>query len=490
MRNKIFVTLFLTLSLLISIFNVAFSSAPPPNWDVSGSWTGQSGLAGNLSYSFTMDLSQDVAGNVTGTIEYPGLPVRSVEGHVEGDTFIFITEAPSPSTYWASCDNCLITWTTSGLFSFAGEGKDPNGTPFRIIGWQATGSSTLLPANVSDCSHGSHAGYSYVESLFVPATGDLTNTPVIQSSTLVSGRNYKIEVSGTYFAGGTGPYDIRADAEYSEDTYQRANSLPWTDFVHNYESSGEGLLELKINNLFVEWGPFSSDHIYTLDKTGSGSPVNFQFQIYDTYAQNNTGGLCVSLFEEVQSDIDQDGIPDDEDNCPENYNPNQADYDGDGIGDACEIACSVKWMPPITLTHKVLNINASMPIKFRLLDCDGNPIRGDVKPELFVGSSVEPEKLHIGTGGSLYIAIYHPEAAGEMTAEVYLPGESEPIGTATFAVVDPLAEKGKANSESLAKANKKEDKVTGKPEDDQSRGNKKPKKLPPNKSNGKAKVKK
>ncbi len=42
-------------------------------------------------------------------------------------------------------------------------------------------------------------------------------------------------------------------------------------------------------------------------------------------------------------DSDGDGIPDDEDNCPDTYNPDQSDANGDGIGDACE-ACSVPYM--------------------------------------------------------------------------------------------------------------------------------------------------
>jgi len=36
------------------------------------------------------------------------------------------------------------------------------------------------------------------------------------------------------------------------------------------------------------------------------------------------------------SDGDDDGIPDFVDNCPDVYNPDQADSDGDGIGDACD----------------------------------------------------------------------------------------------------------------------------------------------------------
>ncbi len=44
---------------------------------------------------------------------------------------------------------------------------------------------------------------------------------------------------------------------------------------------------------------------------------------------DGTGDVC-------ENDADGDGVIDDEDNCPEVANPDQEDKDGDGIGDVCE----------------------------------------------------------------------------------------------------------------------------------------------------------
>jgi len=73
----------------------------------------------------------------------------------------------------------------------------------------------------------------------------------------------------------------------------------------------------------------------------------------------NNGTDCTSFFEVLEycQDSDNDGIIDNNDNCPDNSNSTQSDNDGDGIGDGCD--------------NCPLDANASQE------DSDGNGI-GDV----------------------------------------------------------------------------------------------------------------
>ena len=46
--------------------------------------------------------------------------------------------------------------------------------------------------------------------------------------------------------------------------------------------------------------------------------------------------LCLCCFQGCEDDTDGDGVPDSQDICPDDPNPDQADCDGDGVGNACD----------------------------------------------------------------------------------------------------------------------------------------------------------
>ena len=55
------------------------------------------------------------------------------------------------------------------------------------------------------------------------------------------------------------------------------------------------------------------------------------------YNQAAIISIIEQALEDLPSDFDEDGFDEDVDNCPENYNPTQADIDSDGLGDACDV---------------------------------------------------------------------------------------------------------------------------------------------------------
>ncbi len=105
--------------------------------------------------------------------------------------------------------------------------------------------------------------------------------------TFESGKTYKIEVTGTAWAGD----GIYFDAKYSE----RNDSGSWTDEVQNYETYGPTLLDLQINGISPDWGDYNSDHTYFVVKPGDDTAWNFA--IYDVYYPNNEGSLSVTVYE-------------------------------------------------------------------------------------------------------------------------------------------------------------------------------------------------
>jgi hypothetical protein len=144
-----------------------------------------------------------------------------------------------------------------------------------IFGIMALLAVTLVPTAVAASS----PAWVLVDTLTVPAQ----NIPVITSTeTLLDGWLYRFEVSGTYSAGGS----YEADAEYT-------TLDGWAS--HSDGALGDpDLLDLKVDGSFVNWGSYSSSHVYKMDHIGTGSTVSFQ--IYDIDGgTNNTGELTVKI---------------------------------------------------------------------------------------------------------------------------------------------------------------------------------------------------
>lgn len=87
-------------------------------------------------------------------------------------------------------------------------------------------------------------------------------------------------------------------------------------------------------------------------------------------------------------DTDQDGIVDEDDNCPLTPNPDQSDVDGDGVGDVCD--------------------NCAETPNSDQLDTNGNGI-GDVCDYIDVTFKIFPKKIKCDSNGKLPMGVFTTE---------------------------------------------------------------------------------
>jgi len=142
--------------------------------------------------------------------------------------------------------------------------------------------------------------WAYQSRQFASAVGSGAATPVMTFGALTNGVGYRFEAKGLYSAGPAGGpgTEILADARYSQRVVGQATP---GDLVLGYEGFGPTLLDLLLDGGAADWqgAAFNGDHAYTADRVGNGLPAEFDFQVSELYADNNVGGICVSLYKDA-----------------------------------------------------------------------------------------------------------------------------------------------------------------------------------------------
>jgi len=145
-------------------------------------------------------------------------------------------------------------------------------------------------------------------------------------------------------AGGSHTVGLKGDGTVKAVGYNdsRCNVGNWTGIVQ-VAAGGSHTVGLKADGVVVATG----DSYYGQCDVGSWSNITqVAAGYYHTVGLkadgtvvavgNNDFGQCDVGSWHLLSDTDSDGIPDVSDNCPTIYNPDQADSDHNGVGDACE----------------------------------------------------------------------------------------------------------------------------------------------------------
>lgn len=116
------------------------------------------------------------------------------------------------------------------------------------------------------------------------------------------------------------------------------NGDDYTGYLTGRDSSASSLMLTKGMNL--NFACCSSCGEWDLD--GDGIPDDGIFSrancdVCDDRVDTNNDGVSDCIQTQTNpSDLDKDGVNNEQDNCPSMYNPDQADTDSDGIGDVCD----------------------------------------------------------------------------------------------------------------------------------------------------------
>ncbi|MGH1539379.1 MAG: S8 family serine peptidase [Arenicella sp.] len=157
-----------------------------------------------------------------------------------------------------------------------------------------------------------------------------------------------------YWEAYSGPYIVNPRARY-----RIVGTSDWTTTSMQYLSGAHG----------------SSISFHTIEQISDAGTYEYQFAADSSETNSPTGLSSLWLpinprqFVVSNTDIDGDGVSNDEDNCPALANPAQANFDNDNLGDACDPDDDNDGMSDIWELQN--NLNSKDPSD-RNLDSDGD----------------------------------------------------------------------------------------------------------------------
>ncbi|MFT4977201.1 MAG: hypothetical protein ACI8S6_003106, partial [Myxococcota bacterium] len=129
------------------------------------------------------------------------------------------------------------------------------------------------------------------------------------------------------------------DPECAENTDTDGVTFPNADYYFDYTSYGCGLpvYDLDADGDGFSYGGLSVGSV-SLFLTCDNCPNDYNPDQadFDCDTVGNPCDNCPDIKNPNQSDLDEDGLGDSCDGCPLAFDPAQTDIDGDGIGDACD----------------------------------------------------------------------------------------------------------------------------------------------------------
>ncbi|QQS22570.1 hypothetical protein IPM19_02970 [bacterium] len=202
-----------------------------------------------------------------------------------------------------------------GWSNVSGQGQTANvdgvSDTFTLVNKCDTGcESQVTVCKVNDANDQPLSGWTvFLKGKLVETVSVNSNNPLgaTTSATLQNGKQYLAVASGTW---GNRSFET-VDAKFTTpDGWSTVLDAPQGGYQ-------DELLELQVDDGFVEWGPYNTSHTYNYLMTGSGSTA--KFRVYDFANQNdadnsssawfgdNVGPLTVKIYEVYSGVTEEDG---------------------------------------------------------------------------------------------------------------------------------------------------------------------------------------